>query len=76
MKPGSYLINTARGKVCEAQAVKEACETGQLAGYAGDVWFPQPVIVAALEGRRNTGGWRCCCELHPRVGCSCCCSGG
>jgi len=42
MKPGSYLINTARGKVCEAQAVKEACETGQLAGYAGDVWFPQP----------------------------------
>lgn len=42
MKRGSYLINTARGKICDAAAVAEACESGQLAGYAGDVWFPQP----------------------------------
>lgn len=42
MKPGSYIVNTARGKICNTQAIKMALESGQLAGYAGDVWFPQP----------------------------------
>ncbi|MEL6119958.1 MAG: NAD-dependent formate dehydrogenase [Pseudomonadota bacterium] len=42
MKRGSYLINTARGKICDRQAIVDALESGQLAGYAGDVWFPQP----------------------------------
>lgn len=42
MKPGAYLINTARGKICDRDAIVKACESGQLAGYAGDVWFPQP----------------------------------
>jgi formate dehydrogenase len=42
MKRGAYLVNTARGKICDRDAVAKACESGQLAGYAGDVWFPQP----------------------------------
>jgi formate dehydrogenase len=42
MKRGSYLINTARGKLVERDAVVRALESGRLAGYAGDVWFPQP----------------------------------
>jgi formate dehydrogenase len=42
MKRGAYLINTARGKICDRDAVARACDSGQLAGYAGDVWFPQP----------------------------------
>jgi formate dehydrogenase len=42
MRRGAYLVNTARGKICDRDAVARACETGQLAGYAGDVWFPQP----------------------------------
>ena len=42
MKRGSYLINTARGKICDKEAIVHALESGQLAGYAGDVWFPQP----------------------------------
>jgi formate dehydrogenase len=42
MKRGAYLVNTARGKICDRDAVAEALESGQLAGYAGDVWFPQP----------------------------------
>ena len=41
-KRGAYLINTARGKLCDRDAVVRALESGQLAGYAGDVWFPQP----------------------------------
>jgi formate dehydrogenase len=42
MKRGAYLINTARGKICNRDAIAKALESGQLAGYAGDVWFPQP----------------------------------
>src|ERR1700761_8842764 len=42
MKRGAYLINTARGKICDRDAVVRALESGHLAGYAGDVWFPQP----------------------------------
>eukprot|EP00353_Schmidingerella_taraikaensis_P011946 CAMPEP_0185589926 /NCGR_PEP_ID=MMETSP0434-20130131/58807_1 /TAXON_ID=626734 ORGANISM="Favella taraikaensis, Strain Fe Narragansett Bay" /NCGR_SAMPLE_ID=MMETSP0434 /ASSEMBLY_ACC=CAM_ASM_000379 /LENGTH=283 /DNA_ID=CAMNT_0028213701 /DNA_START=1 /DNA_END=852 /DNA_ORIENTATION=+ len=42
MKRGSYIVNTARGKICDRDAVARALESGQLAGYAGDVWFPQP----------------------------------
>lgn len=42
MKRGAYLINTARGKICDRDAIVRALASGQLAGYAGDVWFPQP----------------------------------
>ena len=42
MKRGAYLVNTARGKIVDRDAVARALEDGQLAGYAGDVWFPQP----------------------------------
>jgi formate dehydrogenase len=42
MKRGAYLVNTARGRICDRDAVVRALENGQLAGYAGDVWFPQP----------------------------------
>jgi formate dehydrogenase len=35
-------VNTARGKIVNRDAVVRALESGQLAGYAGDVWFPQP----------------------------------
>jgi formate dehydrogenase len=42
MRRGSYLINTARGKICDIDAVTQALQSGHLAGYAGDVWYPQP----------------------------------
>ncbi len=42
MKRGAYLVNTARGKICDRDAVVRASQSGQLAGYAGDVWYPQP----------------------------------
>ncbi len=42
MKRGSYIVNTARAKICDRDAIVRALESGQLAGYAGDVWFPQP----------------------------------
>lgn len=42
MKPGSFLVNTARGKIVQTDALVEAVESGHIEGYAGDVWFPQP----------------------------------
>ena len=42
MKRGAYLVNTARGKIVDRDAVAAALKSGHLAGYAGDVWFPQP----------------------------------
>jgi formate dehydrogenase len=42
MKRGAYIVNTARGKICDRDAIARALKSGRLAGYAGDVWFPQP----------------------------------
>jgi formate dehydrogenase len=42
MRRGSYIVNTARGAIRDPDAVARALESGQLAGYAGDVWYPQP----------------------------------
>lgn len=42
MKKGAYLINTARGRIVDTASLVQALEKGHLAGYAGDVWFPQP----------------------------------
>ena len=42
MKKGAYIVNTARGKICNKDDIAAALKSGQLSGYAGDVWFPQP----------------------------------
>jgi len=42
MKRGAYIVNTARGLIVNREAIVAALESGQIAGYAGDVWYPQP----------------------------------
>ncbi|MDQ0989487.1 NAD-dependent formate dehydrogenase [Streptomyces sp. V3I7] len=42
MRKGSYIVNTARAQIVDRDAVVRALESGQLGGYAGDVWYPQP----------------------------------
>ncbi|KAI6157513.1 hypothetical protein BKA82DRAFT_214187 [Pisolithus tinctorius] len=41
-KKGAYLVNTARGAICDKDAVADALQSGHLSGYAGDVWNVQP----------------------------------
>lgn len=41
-KKGAWLVNTARGAICDKEAVAAALKAGQISGYAGDVWNVQP----------------------------------
>lgn len=42
MKPGSWLVNTARGAIVVKEDVAAALQSGHLRGYGGDVWSTQP----------------------------------
>ncbi|KAH7532527.1 formate dehydrogenase, mitochondrial isoform X1 [Ziziphus jujuba] len=41
-KKGVLIVNNARGAIMDTQAVADACSSGHIAGYSGDVWYPQP----------------------------------
>jgi phosphoglycerate dehydrogenase-like enzyme len=42
MRRGTLLVNTARAQLVEITAIEAALDTGQLGGYATDVWHPEP----------------------------------
>lgn len=48
-----YLINVARGSVCDEQAVVEALQNGTIAGAALDVFEAEPQVPAALIAMDN-----------------------
>jgi len=53
MKPGSYLVNTARGGVVDHDALAEALESGHLAGAGLDVYPHEPQVPEALLDLEN-----------------------
>jgi formate dehydrogenase len=41
-KKGAWLVNTARGAICDKDDVAAALKSGKISGYSGDVWNVQP----------------------------------
>ncbi|KAG5514404.1 hypothetical protein RHGRI_035728 [Rhododendron griersonianum] len=41
-KKGVLIVNNASGAIMDTQAVVDGCSSGQIGGYSGDVWYPQP----------------------------------
>ena len=66
MKPGSYLLNNARGSIVDLNAMRDAIKSGQLAGAAVDVFPDEPAksgesFSSPLQGLDNV-------ILTPHVG--------
>ncbi len=54
MKPGSYLINIARGRIVDTAALVAALKSGKLAGACLDVTDPEPLPAGhELWGMKN-----------------------
>ncbi len=53
MKPGAYLVNTARGDVVDEEALVAMLEGGRIAGAGLDVYFDEPRVPARLVALKN-----------------------
>ena len=70
VKPGCYLVNPARGSLVDEEAVADALDAGQLAGYAADTFemedWARPDRPAAVAARLRAPDART--VLTPHLG--------
>jgi phosphoglycerate dehydrogenase-like enzyme len=53
MRPGSFLVNVARGDVVDEEALIEALEAGRIGGAGLDVYAREPVVPERLMQLEN-----------------------
>ncbi len=63
MKPGSYLVNAARGGIVDESAMVALLDSGHLAGVGIDTFVDEPHPLAALVGHEK-------CWCTPHIGAS------
>ncbi len=63
MKKGAVIVNTGRGKCVVEEDIAAALQSGQLGGYASDVWYKDEIYGSPLAGAPNT-------VLAPHLGAS------
>lgn len=63
MKKGAWLVNTARGGICERDAIVEALESGQLGGESAHSILTLAVILFTFSYMASAG-MASCVETH------------
>lgn len=63
MKKGVRIVNTGRAKIVNEAAMRDALESGHVAGYATDVWYSDPPEGSPLQNAKNV-------LMAPHIGAS------
>lgn len=70
MKKGAFLVNTARGGICERDAIVEALESGQLGGRSSAHSLTLIAVTRCLTWNKTLRGScskTACLDLHMKL---------